>query len=116
MTVKSGAASSLLLPFYFCLSTYMTFTASTLLQMTEKSRRIIKKRPRQRDVLQIIIRHFLNRASVKTQDRGSRKSHQDRRMRGDDELRVLLNHFLEHREQRQLPLRRKRRFRLIEQI
>src|SRR6266511_4451848 len=53
---------------------------------------------------------------VEAQDPRAGKGHQDRRMRGDDELGLLIDHLLQHRHQGQLSLRRERGFGFIEQI
>ncbi len=42
--------------------------------------------------------------------------HEYGRVCGDDELRVLLRHLFEHREERELSLGRERRFGLVEKI
>src|SRR5689334_21887289 len=84
--------------------------------MTEKGLGVVQKISRQAYVLQLLELHAFRRLIVERIDRGVREREQDRRVGCDNELRVLRQHVLEHRDQPKLTLRRERRFRLIQEI
>ena len=53
---------------------------------------------------------------IEAKNRSAGKGHEQRRMRGNDELRMLRDHFFEQRHERELPNGRERRFRFIQQV
>src|SRR5918997_1746853 len=84
--------------------------------MSEEGFGVVEEVARERDVLDLFVSDAADGGAVEAEDVGAGQSHQDGRVRGDDELRVLLGHPLEHREEGELALRRERRLRLVEQV
>src|SRR3954464_15050282 len=87
-----------------------------MLEMTQKRRRVVQEIPRQAHVLQLLVLHTFRRLIVERIDRRVREREQDWRVRRDDELRLLRQHLLEHRDQPELTLWRERRFGFVKEI
>src|SRR5436305_268830 len=77
---------------------------------------VVEEVARERDVLDLVVGNAAHGRVVEAEYTSAGQRHQYRRVRGDDELRVLRRHLLEHREQSQLTLRRERRFRLVQKV
>ena len=67
-------------------------------------------------MLSFCVGDFGNAAFGKLVDPRVRIRQQDRRMRGDDQLRLMMNQPVQQRQHAQLALRRERRFRFVQQI
>src|SRR5215203_2567673 len=93
------------------------FTIDQLtLEVAEEGFGVVEEVAGERDVLDLFVADTADGGAVEAEDVGAGQRHQDRRVRGDDELRVLLRHPFKHREECQLALRRERRLRLVEQV
>ena len=68
------------------------------------------------DVFEIFLLDGFQRSGVEAKNDGFGEGHQNRRVGGDDELTTFGYHSLEQGKQGELAQRRKRHFRLIEQI
>ena len=59
------------------------------------------------DVLEVVVRHSGWWANVESDDLGAGDRHEDWRVRGHDELTAGVDRLLDHRDKRELTLRRK---------
>src|SRR5215510_3860527 len=84
--------------------------------MSQKRVRAVQEILCQLDVFKLIIFYFANPSFTEQEYLCLRKRQNDRRVSRDNELRILLHHLLERGEKAQLPHRRKRGFRLIQEI
>src|ERR1700741_4282408 len=75
-----------------------------------------QKRPRDLKVFGVLILDPANAGGVEFVNPGVGISHDDRRMRCDDELALVLDPAVERRKKRQLPLWTKGRFGLVEEV
>src|SRR5437867_1803845 len=66
--------------------------------------------------IEIVIRDHLHGHPIEGIDLCVREREQQRRMRRNDELRILRDHVADHREEGELALRRERRLRLVQQV
>ena len=85
-------------------------------QMLKKPLRARQKIAHQRDVLEVVEIDMPHWGSVEAQNPGSRNRHQDRGVRRNQELGSVVYAALDHRQKRQLALRREGGFRLIQQV
>ena len=67
-------------------------------------------------MLRIAVIHAADPVVVKQLDLRAGKGHHDGRMRRDDELGILPDQIVHGHQQRQQPLRRQRRLRLVQQV
>src|SRR6188474_1537107 len=90
------------------------------LEVCEKSiqvsGRIVQKRLGDNNVIEAFVLDLFDFTAIEVENGSTGKSHDDRRVRGNDKLRILSNHHFHHREQDQLPHWGKRRFRLVQQV
>src|ERR1043165_875818 len=86
------------------------------LQVLQESLRVVEEISGERDVLDLVVGQAAQGRVVEAEDVCAGQGHEDGRVRGDDELRVLRGHLFEHGEQRELSLRRERGLRLVQKI
>src|ERR1044072_4008846 len=86
------------------------------LQVLQERFRVVEEISGERDVLDLVVGQAAQGRVVEAENVCAGQGHEDGRVRGDDELRVLRGHLFEHGEQRELSLRRERGLRLVQKI
>jgi hypothetical protein len=113
---QHSACEEIPTPLLIC-SRWCVWNVRAFEQVLEKALGRVEEVARDQEVLRVAVVDPFDTLAVETIDDGAGVAEDDRRMRGDEELRVSgLRQVAQQPEERQLPLGRERRLRFVQQV